>query len=124
MGAMFYGGPLGGQEASPEALGSADQAGMLNLEELAAGVPGGPGGASEPEGEDGLDEGAKLDRVISDLLALAGGGTLTEQSKSKIQKAMTVVQDIKAAEEKESQDMMGGKMSPRLMSKAYGGAGA
>jgi cell division septum initiation protein DivIVA len=71
-----------------------------------------------------MDEAAKLDRVIQDMLALAGGGTLSEQSKSSIQQAMSLVQKIKAAEEKESQDMLGGKISPGLMSKAYGGASA
>lgn len=67
-----------------------------------------------------LDEGGRFDRMLSDALALASGD-MSEQNKLAIQKVMTELQKIKAAEEKESEGMMQGKLSPGLMRRAYGG---
>jgi hypothetical protein len=53
--------------------------------------------------------------------AMPSESTMSEQTKAKVQKAMTLIQDIKAATEKESHDALGGKVSPRLLTQAYGG---
>lgn len=140
----FIGGPLDGQPVDPGTLDQAHQGGMIDLASLAQGagqgagpMPPGLGPApspassgpmpNDPSSQDSPDSGSsslsdsdRLDRILSDMLAVAGGG-ISEQDKARIQKAMTLVQDIKAAEEKDSHAALGGKLSPKMMAKAYGG---
>lgn len=139
----FIGGPLDGQPVDPGTLDQAHQGGMLDLAALAGGAGAGAGvgagmgpgmGAAPPPPDPqsgppnvsssdsgSLSDADRLDRILSDMLAVAGGGDLTEQDKARIQKAMTIVQDIKAAEEKDKHAALGGKLSPTMMAKAYGG---
>ena len=82
-------------------------------------------GPAPEQGGGDEDEAAKLDRMLQDALGLAQGGTLSEQDKLKIQKVLTIIQEIKAAEEKEMDGAMKGAMTPGLLRKANAGtAGA
>lgn len=131
----FMGGPLDGQQVSPDTLGQAHQGGMVDLQALAAGMPPGAGAPPQPDGsaappdtgagtgnvDQALSEGQRLDRILSDMLAVAGGTDLSEQDKASIQQAMSLVQRIKASEEKQTNDALGGKVSPQLLQKAYAG---
>jgi hypothetical protein len=133
----FHGGPLDGSPVTPDTLGQAGQGGAVDLQALLAGMPSGaqaspvgaptPPPAGAPPAADAapssgdMTEGDKLGRVLADLLSVSGTGDLSEANRLKAQKAMTLIQEIKASEEKEAHDALGGKVSPRLMSKAYGG---
>jgi hypothetical protein len=127
----YVGGPLHGQsgyqegvdppEADPRLTGAtnmplgdpAQGGGLAAL--LGGGAPAGPAA------EDDLPEPARFDRVLADLLKLSGGSN-TEQNKLALQKAMTLIQQIKASEEKESEQAMSGKPSPRMLQGLYGQA--
>lgn len=132
--AGFQGGPLAGQPVTPDTLGQAQQGGMVDLGALQAGMPPGAAGpgpppagpgpsAGEPDADESLSASDRLDRALNDLMqaAMPSESTMSEQTKAKVQKAMTLIQDIKAATEKESHDALGGKVSPRLLTQAYGG---
>lgn len=114
MSTFFHGGPLDGQPVNDDTLGQASAQGLLAPDDADS-------GASD---EAQLGESEALDRIIQLMLKLAGGGTLSEQNKSKIQSAMSAVQQIKASEEREGEQAMTGKLSPRLLAQQYaGGAG-
>jgi hypothetical protein len=75
-----------------------------------------------PPPEEEMDEAGRLDRILSDARSIAGAdGDFSEQDKLIIEKVTTLLQQLKAGREKESEAALGGKLSPRLMSKAYGG---
>jgi len=135
----FIGGPMDGQQVTPDTVDQAQQGGALDLESLIAGMGGGgPGGdpgmggpGGPPPGDDpgasddpAAAEGKWLSDALSSLTKVSGGGSLSEQSKAKIQAAMTTIQQVLAAEEKERHDAFGGKVSPRLMEQAQSGGGA
>ncbi len=136
----FMGGPMDGQEINPETLGQADQSGGLDLEALMAGMQGGEmGGAPPPPGgdpsmmggpppeeagaEESLSESDRIQRVLEDLMALsAKSSAYTEQDKSGVQQAMSILQKIRANEEKMNNDALGGKIAPQMLSKQFAGA--
>ncbi len=127
----FHGGPMDGQPINPDTLGQADQSGGLDLQGLMAGISGGgemgggppPGDPSQgPPPEESLSESDRIQRVLEDLMALSAKSSgYTEQDKSGVQQAMSILQKIRANEERENNDALGGKMSPRLLQKAYSG---
>ena len=86
---------------------------------MGVGAAGSAAGAPlEPDDDDqALNEGDRLDRMLSDALILADGD-LSEQNKLAIQQVMTLVQKIKAGEEKDSEQMLQGKLSPSMMRRA------
>lgn len=121
----YMGGPMAGQQVTPESLQQAEQGGMLDMQALAQGMPAQAGApAEEPPAEGGGDqeEAALIKSIIADMLRLAGGNTLSEQNKANVQQAMSLFQKIKAGEEREAEQAMTGKVSPRLLQKAYSGS--
>lgn len=70
------------------------------------------------------DEAAKLDSLLQNAIGLAQAGSLSEQNKLKIQKVMTLLQEIRADEEKEMDGAMKGAMTPGLLRKANAGTSA
>ncbi len=79
-------------------------------------------GAAAPEQDGGEeDEAAKLDSLLQNAIGLAQAGSLSEQNKLKIQKVMTLIQEIRADEEKEMDGAMKGAMTPGLLRKANAG---
>lgn len=111
---MFYGGPMAGMAADEQGLAAADDAGLVDLPGLAAGLP-----DEQEDGEEGLSESQRFDRMLSDALAIAGG-EMSEQNKLAIQRVMTELQKIKASEEREDEQAMAGKFSPGAMRRALG----
>jgi hypothetical protein len=93
---MFVGGPMDGQ-----------------------GIPAGPEAAPEEE----LSEGERFKRLLSDIRALLMSNELSEQNTLQLSKAETLIQQIKASEEKEQDAAMSGKLSPGILRKAAGGGG-
>jgi hypothetical protein len=84
-------------------------------------MPPEPGG--EPS-DDNLSPDDRIQRILSDLMILSGkDSTWSEQDKAIGQNAMSLVQKIKAAEEKMKHDALGGKISPQLLGKQFAGAG-
>lgn len=112
---MFYGGPMAGMAADEQGLAAADDAGLVDLPGLAAGRP----GEQATDGEEGLSESQRFDRMLSDALALAQGD-MSEQNKAVIQDIMSRLQRIKASEEREDEQAMAGKFSPGAMRRALG----
>jgi hypothetical protein len=82
-------------------------------------VPAGP----EAAPEEGLSEGERFKRLLSDIRALLMSNELSEQNTLQLSKAETLIQQIKASEEKEQDAAMGGKLSPGILRKAAGGGG-
>lgn len=85
-----------------------------------AGAPAGPP-PQDPQG--GAGGGGDVSTMLKDMLDIASGyldQEQDEQNKLTMQKVTTLLQQVLAAEEKELQDAMGGKMSPKLLSQAYG----
>jgi hypothetical protein len=137
----FHGGPMDGQPINPDTVRQADQSGGLDLQglmqQMAGGGPGGappgappPGGAPDPGAEGtpqddaNLSEADRITRVLSDLMILSGrDSSYSEQDKAQTQQAMSLLQKIKAAEEKMHNDALGGKIAPQLLQKQFLGAG-
>ena len=124
----YIGGPLSGQAGyqegvdPPEADPRTHGAENMPIGDPAAAMMGGGAPMPGAGGEEQLGEAQRFDRVISDLLQLSGGAN-SEQNKLLMQKAMTLVQQIKAAEEKESEQAMSGRPSPRMLQSLYGQSG-
>lgn len=78
-----------------------------------------PGLGPEPAGGGG--DPAELYREILDLLAQARQAEDSEQDKLALEKVSTLIQQLLASEEKEEEEAMGGKMSPALLRRTYGG---
>jgi hypothetical protein len=138
----FHGGPMDGQPISPQALDQADQSGQLDVQSLMSGMgvpppgpPGGPGGPppggppdpgaeGTPQDDASLSESDRVDRILSDLMILSGKDSAwSEQDKAASQNAMSILQKIKANEEKMHNDALGGKIAPQLLQKQFAGAG-
>jgi len=110
---QFQGGPLAGR-------------GMMTEEEMGpeAGMPP-PGAAAGPPPAPGggdQDEAAMFSSLLDTIRQLLGAGTLSEQNKLALEKASTLVQQIKASEEKDEEAAMTGKLNPGIMRKMAGGA--
>jgi hypothetical protein len=107
----FSGGPLNGQ-------------GMMSEEEMAGMPPemSAPplGAGAESAVEEAPDEGAMFKSLLDNIRGLLSLGTLSEQNKLNLEKASTLVQQIKASEEKDEESAMGGKMTPGVMRKLGG----
>lgn len=108
---QFSGGPLAGR-------------GMMTDEEMGpeAGPPGAAPPEAPPEGGGDQDEAAMFGSLLDTIRQLLGAGTLSEQNKLNLEKASTLVQQIKASEEKDADAAMTGKLNPGIMRK-MGGAG-
>jgi len=134
----FHGGPLDGQPINPQTLDHADQQGGLDVQGLMQGMgigppgpPGGPpGGPPDPAAEGtpqddaSLSESDRVDRILSDLMILSSKDSAwSEQDKAASQNAMSILQKIKANEEKMHNDALGGKIAPQLLQKQFAGAG-
>lgn len=127
----FHGGPLDGQvgyqqglDPPPEDLAAAAVQGP----DAGAGPPAGgdpmaalmAGGQGEgpSEGEPGLSASAKFDRILADARELASSdGNFSEADKLILEQITTLLQKLKASNEKQVGQAMAGKMSP-----AVGGA--
>ncbi len=112
---QFQGGPLAGK-------------GMMTDEEMTEmGPPPGaaPPGAAPPGGEGGgeQDESAMFSSLLETIRGLLGLGTLSEQNKLNLEKASTLVQQIKASEEKDAHAAMSGSLNPGIARKMGGGGG-
>jgi hypothetical protein len=101
----FSGGPLAGQ-------------GMMTEEEMGGMDPGMPPGAEEAAPAE--DEGAMFVSLLETIRGLLSLGTLSEQNKLNLEKASTLVQQIKASEEKDEEAAMSGKLNPGVMRKLGG----
>jgi hypothetical protein len=96
---MFEGGPLAGQSAP-------DPMAPLAEEEAAPEV-----------------SGAELFKtVLADVRQLLLSEEFDEKQKLALSKAESLLAQVKAQEEKEQQDAMGGKLSPGILRKLGGGA--
>lgn len=119
--AMFNGGPLDGYLSMDEELGDIPE-GQPGSEPGAS--PGGfppAGGARDSGGFDleAMSEMEKFDLLMNVARSLLSG-ELTQQDKLLMEKATTLMQQIRANEEKDEEAAMGGKFTPRVMKKAYG----
>jgi len=84
--------------------------------------PGGAPGAPPPAEQDA--GGGEVSDMLKEMLEIARGyldQEQDEQNKLTMEQVTTLIQKVLAAEEKELQDAMGGKMSPKLLSRAYAG---
>ena len=75
-----------------------------------------------PEEAPEESEGEIFKRVLSDVRALLSLDTVSEQNKLLLEKATTLIQQIKASEEKDMDSAMGGKLNPGVLRKLGGGA--
>lgn len=68
------------------------------------------------------DLSSRVQAIIADVRAIAEeDGTFTDDERLQIEQITTLIQKLAAGREKESNDMLAGKMSPAAMSRAYGG---
>ena len=96
---------------------------MMTDEEMAGPEGGGaPPEAPAPEGGGDQDEAAMFSSLLETIRSLLSLGTVSEQNKLSLEKASTLVQQIKASEEKDEEAAMTGKLNPGMMRK-MGGAG-
>jgi hypothetical protein len=137
----FHGGPLDGQQITPDTVRQADAGGGLDLQGLMQGMSGGgpggppggpppggpppdPGAEGTPQDDASMSESDRITRVLSDLMILSSkDSSYSEQDKAQTQQAMSLLQKIKAAEEKMTNDALGGKIAPQLLQKQFAGAG-
>lgn len=78
--------------------------------------------AEEPAAEGGdADEGALFQQILQAARSLLSMDSLSEQNKLLLEQATTMVQKVKASEEKEMNDAMSGKLSPGVLRKAASG---
>ena len=88
-------------------------------------APGG-GGPPMPAGEDaaaGESESELFSRILADARALLSLSTVSEQNKLLLSKAESLLQQVKANEEKDDEAAMGGKLTPGVLRKLGGGGG-
>ena len=86
-------------------------------------MPVGPAGEQMPYAQEG-DAGGSLDEILTSALELFSQARQvadTENERLTIEKITTMIQQVLAQNEKEEQDALAGKLSPRIMSRAYGG---
>ena len=89
-----------------------------------------PGGLTVPIAPDGsplpyADQGASLDEILRsalDLFQEARQAADSDQDMLVIENITTQIQKLLAQNEKEEQDALGGKLSTRILKRAYGGA--
>lgn len=105
---QFSGGPLNGQ-------------GMMTDEEMSAMEPPVPSAAPESGGG---DEASMFRSLLENIRGLLAMDTLSEKNKLALEKASTLVQQIKADEEKDEEAAMTGKINPTVMRKLGGSGGA
>lgn len=60
-------------------------------------------------------------QIIDAVRAFAEANGMTEQERLTVEKITTLLQQLAADREKEEQGMLGGKMSPGAMQRAYAG---
>ena len=65
-------------------------------------------------------EGELFKRVLSDVRALLSLESVSEQNKLLLEQASTLIQKIKASEEKDMDSAMGGKLNPGVLRKLGG----
>lgn len=130
---QFTGGPLDGQGTMlDEEMGGMEgiPGPVGGLAGRPAAPPGPPGGgpmdamaaapvegAEPPAGE----EGAMFRSLLESIRGLLSINTLSEKNKLALEKASTLVQQIKADEEKDEMDAMTGKLNPTVMRKLGNG---
>ncbi len=129
----FHGGPLDGQvgyqqgmDPPPDQLAAAAVQGPDagagpaggGGDPMAAmmGGQGGPAGNEGPsEGEPGLSASAKFDRILADARELASSdGNFSEADKLILEQITTLLQKLKATNEKQVGQAIAGKMSPAV----------
>jgi hypothetical protein len=133
---QLRGGPLDGQNFFSQEMGDIppEQGGGAPM-----GMPGGEGGGLPPElqallaGEqsssqgpvdwDSMDEVGKFNSFMAGIRSWMERDLDSEQSRLRAEKARTLLQEVKAADEKETEQAMTGKASPRMMRRAYSGGG-
>lgn len=108
----FQGGNLDGQSGYYEGFGGGAPA--PEAAPVAAEEPGAGGGQE--------DESAIFRRMLEDARSLLAADSLSEANKLLMEQATTLIQKIRASEEKEMDDAMSGKLSPGVLRKA-GAAG-
>lgn len=85
----------------------------------AAGPPGPP---PSPEGPEPAGDTVEAIRQMIDMGMSYLDSEDDEQEKLQMSKILQMLQDFLAREQKEADEAMQGKMSPRLLRNAYGGA--
>jgi hypothetical protein len=81
----------------------------------------GPDPAAPPIEEEAPQSGADLFKaVLADVRQLLMSEEFDEKQKMALSKAESLLQQVKAQEEKEQQDAMGGKLSPGILRKLGG----
>jgi len=86
-------------------------------------APAGDPAAMMAGGAPAESEGEIFRRILSDARALLELGTVSEQNKLLLEKATTLIQTIKASEEKDDEKAMGGALTPGVLRKLGGGGG-
>jgi hypothetical protein len=94
---------------------------------LDPGAPPSDVGPPAPEESSGRMDWAAMPEAKHFMTLLDGARALipkidSEQDRLMLEKVTTMLQQIKASEEKEQEGMLQGKASPRQMRRAYGGA--
>ena len=103
----------------PELAGGGEMAppmGGPGLESLMGG--GAPPPAPAPEGGESTTD--ILERMIEDAKLYIDTDE-DEEDKHTMAKVLTILQGYLAEEQKEARDALGGKLSPKIMARAYGG---
>jgi hypothetical protein len=122
---QFTGGPLDGQgtmtDEEMDEMGG-PMGGMTPPGGPMAG-PGGPPPGGPPPPAAGGDEAAMFRSLLDNIRGLLSMNTLSEQNKLALEKASTLVQQIKASEEKDEEAAMTGKLNPGVMRRMSGGPG-
>ena len=80
-----------------------------------------PNSAPMPEEAPEQSEGELFKRVLSDVRSLLSMDSVSEQNKLLLEKATTLIQQIKASVEKDQDAALGGKMNPGILRKLGGG---
>ena len=94
---------------------------MMTDEEM--GPPEGAPPPGPPEGGGDQDEAQMFSSLLTTIRSLLSLGTVSEQNKLALEKASTLVQQIKASEEKDEEAAMTGKLNPGMMRKMSAGGG-
>lgn len=111
---VFSGGPLDGQVGYQEGIDPSPE--QLAEQTIGPGQDGPPmqGGPMQGGGEQ-LDPGSKFDRILADARELAASdGNFSEADKLILEQIMTLLQKLKATNEKQVSQAISGKMSPAV----------
>lgn len=87
----------------------------------AAPPPGDPGMMPPEQGPEGGESTIDILNQMLDLAKLYMEVDEDEEDKMTMAKVLTMLQGYLAAEQRESQDAMQGKLSPKLLAQSYGG---